>query len=340
MKLQRRIIFIIPYFGTLPKYFQLWLDSAEINNDLADFYIITDQNLSNYRLPNNVYFNYQDFDSFKKKIQINFNFKINLAHPYKLCDFRPAYGEIFNSIIKDYEFWGFCDVDVIFGRLKPFLEKYGLFDSYVDKIGCLGHLEIMRNTKIVNSTYKKSKDDKMLDYKYVFSRPYSYLFDEQFSFNKLAIENNLKVETLLSGKITPFADIYSYSFKFKRNFGDYNNVLQRCFLFDKKRGLQEHIWIEEGKSVRKIIQDCMYVHLQKRKMEYFNTINTGLYLIAPNYIQSIKSISDFKTPKEKKFYGIAKKLREYQKINTLGKFMHKITFKKFIKNNIVKEKKK
>uniref|UniRef100_UPI002B05D6CD hypothetical protein n=2 Tax=Limosilactobacillus reuteri TaxID=1598 RepID=UPI002B05D6CD len=117
-------------------------------------------------------------------------------------------------------------------------------------------------------------------------------------------------------------------------------VLQRCFLFDKKRGLQEHIWIEEGKSVRKIIQDCMYVHLQKRKMEYFNTINTGLYLIAPNYIQSIKSISDFKTPKEKKFYGIAKKLREYQKINTLGKFMHKITFKKFIKNNIVKEKKK
>ena len=39
------------------------------------------------------------FESLRNRIQKLYDFKISLEKPYKLCDYKPAYGEIFKPEI-------------------------------------------------------------------------------------------------------------------------------------------------------------------------------------------------------------------------------------------------
>lgn len=117
----KKICYIVPYFGRLPQNFELWLNSCKTNPTI-DWLIYTDDKTS-YEYPNNVKVTYCTFDEIKRKIQSNFDFEINISRPWKLCDFRPAYGEIFSEDIQEYEFWGHCDLDVLWGEYKKIYNK-------------------------------------------------------------------------------------------------------------------------------------------------------------------------------------------------------------------------
>ena len=103
-KPKKKICLIIPYFGKLPNYFDLWLESVRHNLDY-NFLIITDEEIEN-NLPENVRVIKSSFEDLVKKIQSLYPFKISLNSPYKLCDYRPAYGEIFKEELVEYDFWG------------------------------------------------------------------------------------------------------------------------------------------------------------------------------------------------------------------------------------------
>lgn len=96
----KSIIIIIPYFGKLPTLFPFWLQSA-LNNPTIDFLFITDANIQPMQ---NIKVINKTFSLLKEEIQSKFNFEIKLETPYKLCDFKPAYGYIFNEQIKDMTF--------------------------------------------------------------------------------------------------------------------------------------------------------------------------------------------------------------------------------------------
>ena len=51
------------------------------------------------------------------------DFEIVLNEPYDLCDFKVAYGEIFQEYLEPYDFWGFCDCDLIYGDIRHFLTE-------------------------------------------------------------------------------------------------------------------------------------------------------------------------------------------------------------------------
>ena len=92
-----------------------------------------------------------------------------------MCDFRPAYGEIFSDELKTYDYWGHCDMDLIFGDIRAFitdeiLEKY-------DKIGFQGHSVIYRNTPEVNQRYRVQVENAP-NYKDVFTSGDGKFFDE------------------------------------------------------------------------------------------------------------------------------------------------------------------
>ena len=115
----KRCILIIPYFGKFNSYFHLFLHSCRNNPDF-DWLIFTDDR-RNFEYPDNITVKYTTFDKIKLYIQRKFKFKIALDQPYKLCDYKIAYGDIFSEFISGYEFWGFCDTDVIFGRGTGFI---------------------------------------------------------------------------------------------------------------------------------------------------------------------------------------------------------------------------
>jgi hypothetical protein len=112
-------------------------------------------------------------------------FKVSIDYAYKLCDFKPAYGFIFNEIISDYNFWGISDIDIVYGDIRKFitddiLNNYEVISSRHDYI--TGSFCLFRNDIKVNTLFMQSKD-----YKKVFSASEHFCFDEcNFLFKDLA----------------------------------------------------------------------------------------------------------------------------------------------------------
>lgn len=46
---------------------------------------------------------------------------VSLPNAYKLCDYRIAYGLFFEEELRGYDFWGYCDIDLVFGQIRHFL---------------------------------------------------------------------------------------------------------------------------------------------------------------------------------------------------------------------------
>lgn len=169
----KSICYVVPYFGKLPKGFQMWLLSCS-TNETIDWILYTDDK-TEYNYPKNVKVKYCSYDNIKNKIQSFYDFKVSIEMPWKLCDFRPAYGEIFADDLVEYDFWGHCDMDLIWGDIRKFITD-DILDKY-EKIGFQGHSTLYKNTPEVNQRYKIQIDEE-LNYKKVFTSEKGCFFDE------------------------------------------------------------------------------------------------------------------------------------------------------------------
>ena len=91
----KTIAYIIPYFGKLPEMFDLWLKSCALNPTI-DWLLFTNDK-TEHQYPNNVKVTYMTFTELVSKIQSKFPFKILVPSPYRLCDYKVAYGHIFEE---------------------------------------------------------------------------------------------------------------------------------------------------------------------------------------------------------------------------------------------------
>lgn len=260
----KKIIFIIPYFGHFNNYFDIWLNSCA-NNPTIDWLIFTDcRDKHNY--PQNIKIIYTTFDEKRSHFQKFYDFSISLEKPFKLCDFRPAYGEIFHEYIKDYDFWGYCDTDLVWGDISRFITD-DILNNY-HKIGIHGHCTIFRNDDKTNSVYKQKYPD-FPNYEQVFSSPLAFCFDE---YCISEIFNRLNIKTY---KLECFFDVYTDyhcflpSLSHKKN--EYNGIITAVFNYNN--GKLSCFYKAKNKNTI-IKKDILYVHLQKRpiklKCKYIN----------------------------------------------------------------------
>jgi hypothetical protein len=149
------IIVLAIYFGKLPSWFPLFLNTC-MNNPDTDYLIFSDQDIHNESGGNIrvVFFTMNDFNQLASK---KLNFRVSLLTPYKLCDFKPMYGEIFSDYITGYKFWGYCDSDIFFGRIDRFitpdmLNKYDIISTYAGFLS--GPFCLYRNSSEINGLYK------------------------------------------------------------------------------------------------------------------------------------------------------------------------------------------
>lgn len=171
----KKLIFIVPYFGPLPGYFHEWAFSAGYLRDQAvDFLLITDQTAA-FELPANIRVWKLPFEEFKARLQEKFDFPIAVPRPYKLCDFRPAWGYVFEDRLKGYDFWGNCDIDQVWGDVRAFITD-DILDRY-DRIHFLGHFTLYRNTPEMNGLFRKP--GAIYGHRKVFSDAMHYSFYHQ-----------------------------------------------------------------------------------------------------------------------------------------------------------------
>jgi hypothetical protein len=247
-----KIIIITFWYGSYPWYFYLYLHSCRYN-PTVDFMIITDNADPIPNLPTNVMIIYKTLKQIKETAKKKLGFKVNIRHPYKLCDFKPAYGFLFPKIIKGYDFWGHGDIDVVYGNIRSFmtdeiLKNYDVISSRHDYI--TGSFCLFRNKKEINTLFMQSKD-----YKKVLMSSDNFCFDEC----------NYLFQELQNG-----ASIFDYP----DNVQSMTYVVQKAAKESKLKAFFDFIIIEgvtgkikwdKGKVIYKDLYECMFYHLIKFK---------------------------------------------------------------------------
>ena len=178
---ENKIAIIIPFFGKWPAWFDYFLCSCSYNTSVdwlfftdCDIPVVNDKNIKF------VEFSLNDFNNLASS---KLDLQIEILHPYKICDLRPAFGVIFSDYIKNYDFWGYGDIDLIYGDLDAYfieelLNNYDILSNHHRFM--TGHLCIIRNKPKTVYLYKKDGV-----YKDVFKDPFYMGFDEQLSKRKI-----------------------------------------------------------------------------------------------------------------------------------------------------------
>ena len=260
------IVLIIPYFGRFNEFNSFWLKSAE-KNPSVDFLIFTDQNIGCGI--DNVHVVKMTFGECRARFQSLLDCDVSALHPYKLCDFKPAYGYLFQDYIRDYDFWGHCDNDIILGDIRHFLTE-DILDAN-DRILTRGHFTLYRNTGTVNEIFRQASpsyrevfpselifhfDEHPGTGRYWFGNLSSRLYDE-IIFDDLDWHRYLFVDVHKGRTLDRDRKYFIYIFE--------NGRLFRCF-WDT-----DHVGREE----------IMYVHFQKRNMKVRTQV-ADYFAVIPN----------------------------------------------------------
>lgn len=170
----KKIILVLPYFGKLPSFFDVWLHSA-INNTTIDFLIVTDCEIKTNG--KNIKVVHKTFTEFREMCQAIVDYPIALEVPYKLCDWRPLYGKVLNQYFKGYDFWGFVDCDTVLGDIRKMLTEMAL-DKY-NHFLCLGHMQLQKiDDPHYDEVLANVKAQGKYPLQYVLQHPENFCVDE------------------------------------------------------------------------------------------------------------------------------------------------------------------
>lgn len=248
----KKIAVIALWFGPMRDYVRLWTRSLKENDDY-NFFLFTDQAVDRSDIPDNlqvVRLTLEDLkEAIKQRLHINPTFKFS----YKLCDFRPAFGELFAPYLKDYDFWGYCDVDLMFGKLSNFVTD-NILSTY-PKIFSRGHFTLYKNDEHINTLYRSSKS---IDVQAIMESPACFIFDEWHGIHQVFKEFNIP-----QYHEECIADIHPNKARYTcTNIQNYNKQL-----FVWENGLIQQYYLDDGKLHQR---ELAYIHFQKRKIRIDN----------------------------------------------------------------------
>ena len=312
----KSILVIIPYFGQFPKQFKFWLQSA-YNNPTVNYLLLTDNLIISQA---NIKVIHLTFDDFRNQIQSKFDFKIALNTPYKICDFRGAYGYIFSGYIENYDFWGFGDIDVIYGDIRHFLTEEVLSNHKI--ILGFGHLTLYRNTEECNQFFE-SKINGFQYYKDVFSNPKSFLFDEFLHRGLSDMWKHKDPVNLWDQKPFDDVEIPLKSINFKSVFNP--NNLQKL-IFEYSAPNLYRIFLNSHNQIAK--EQTLYAHFQMRSFMQVKTSNTQKYMIIPNAFINQTEVSISK---------LNKWCKAFEYYGYWWKFKYRVNKRLFYKKYIAKQ---
>jgi hypothetical protein len=266
----KKIRIIIPYFGSFPKMFPFWLQSAKDNQSI-DFLLITDNNIDS---EDNIQVIKMSFEDLRAKFQEKFNFQIALPTPYKLCTYRPAYGYLFEEYLSGYDFWGFGDLDLVYGDLRLFFQE-SVLNSF-DILSGWGHLTLYRNCAFCN-TFFMEKVEGFQYYKHEFRSTPNHAFDEFQHGGISDLFKHLYPDKIWDSRLFDDIRVPRLAFNFISEFHpEYSNNL----IFEYNEKSLYRIYTNSLGTIVK--EETLYAHFQQRGFMKIKTDNLTKYLIVPN----------------------------------------------------------
>lgn len=273
-----KVAVVANWFGKPLQYFQLWLDSCA-RNPCITWMLFCDFSTDQYIVPSNVRVLQSSVASMRDRLQKHFAFPIRYAKAWDLCAFRPAFGSIFKDELVGYDYWGWCDCDVIFGDLSPCISELAKKPC---KLLPKGHLSFVRNDSLLNEYIISHGAMKQA---VALSSSGLPCFDE-VGFSKDVLHP--KGEVVALG--LPFVNLYCRAGSFVaydtealcRALGVAGPGIKYPFVMTWVNGVLKAHFAIRG-EVRDI--ELLYVHFFKREMRCIDyNSNQSAYLIKPNQI--------------------------------------------------------
>lgn len=263
--MKNKVGIIICYFGKLPGLFEIWKKTCETNAEF-DFLIFTDQKISVFK--ENIHVYNSSLNEIKSLAEKKLGIKdISLNTAYKLCDYKPMYGLIFSEYLYGYDYWGMCDMDMLFGDLGKYITDE-ILDEY-EKIYQLGHLTIYRNNNEVNRRFMSIG---YCDWRTVVKTDEHCRFCER---GMIAKYNALGIKAYTQ---KDYADISKLHKRFQLS-----KWMVPKSQFDRYK--HQVFYYENGCVYRAIfynksvsVEEFNYIHFQKRKMKILVENETCFYI--------------------------------------------------------------
>lgn len=260
------------WFGEFPPYMDCLMRSCEANPDI-DWLILTD-NQTPRKFPPNVRLKHTNLNELRELFSGRLGFTVELPCTDLLPVFKPAFGFFFEELLNNYNFWGCCDFDMIFGDLRKFLREE-ILTAY-DKILNRGHLMLYRNTPEVNR-YFMLEAPGCANYRQAFQNPKAHPFDEWRGIYLILRYHNIPQfhDEFIVDVVPPT------KWKITRFEGTaIRNRPKQVFYWHKGKVFHAYLNCDGG-----IVDDeYAYIHFQKRPMPppRFNADETDGFLITPD----------------------------------------------------------
>jgi hypothetical protein len=150
------LILLCFYFGKWPAWMNFFVESCRWNPDVHwRFY--TDCGEPENRAGNIDYVPIS-FDDYKALARARLGIAFDPLHPYKLCDLRPALGFLHEQDTIGYPYFGYADIDVIYGNIASFygeerLAEFDIVSTHPERLS--GHFAVLRNTPVLRHAFER-----------------------------------------------------------------------------------------------------------------------------------------------------------------------------------------
>jgi hypothetical protein len=149
------ILIMIPWFGPWPAWMRFFIESCRWN-PTVDWLLIGDASPP-ADLPPNVRVMTIAFEDYRGIIASRLRIRPRWTDAYKVCDVRPAMAIIHAQEIAGYDYWGYGDLDVIYGDIRRFYTPQVLIHDLVTTHEHIvsGHFTLLRTTPRMVTAFKR-----------------------------------------------------------------------------------------------------------------------------------------------------------------------------------------
>ena len=149
----KSVVILITYFGKWPPWLPVFLLSCRFNPSI-DWCIYTDCTVPQNPPPNVKFIRTTFFDYCSQASQrLGVNFSPNSA--YNLCNLKPMLGNIHGDLISPYNYFGWSDLDVIYGDIRATYTDEVLTKNVISSHAsiCSGHFTLLKNERWIRDAY-------------------------------------------------------------------------------------------------------------------------------------------------------------------------------------------
>jgi hypothetical protein len=168
------LIMLIPYFGRWPEWIDLFVESCKWNPSVR-WRLYTDCGEPENKA-DNVDYVHLSFDDYKALVRERLGIAFDPPDPYKLCDLKPCLAHIHERDVAGFQFFGYGDIDVVYGNIRIFytddvLARSNVLSTHPERLA--GHFAVLRNTRAFRRAFKRIRN-----YRTLLEQPHHASMDE------------------------------------------------------------------------------------------------------------------------------------------------------------------